>query len=59
MASSNMYGDIALWDLDKQKLSHIIIGAHDGLIPSIKFLNGQPILVTSGADNSVKVLISL
>ncbi|CAG8441205.1 6972_t:CDS:10 [Diversispora eburnea] len=54
MASSNMYGDIALWDLDKQRLSHIMKGAHEGLIPSIKFLNGQPILVTSGADNSVK-----
>ncbi|CAG8530923.1 7158_t:CDS:2, partial [Racocetra fulgida] len=49
-----MYGDIALWNLDEKRLSHIIKGAHDGLIPSIQFLNGQPILLTSGADNSIK-----
>ncbi|ORY08146.1 Utp21-domain-containing protein [Basidiobolus meristosporus CBS 931.73] len=54
MATANMYGDIALWDLDKRKLVHVMKGAHDGLIPSIQFLNGQPILVSSGADNSVK-----
>ncbi|CAG8567238.1 8534_t:CDS:10 [Acaulospora morrowiae] len=54
MASSNMYGDIALWDLDEKRLSHVIRGAHEGLIPSIKFLNGQPILISSGADNSIK-----
>ncbi|RUS31073.1 Utp21 specific WD40 associated putative domain-containing protein [Jimgerdemannia flammicorona] len=54
MASANMHGDIALWDLDKRKLVHVMKGAHDGLIPSIQFLNGQPILISSGADNSVK-----
>ncbi len=59
MASANMYGDITLWDLDKQKLYDVIKGAHDGLIPSIQFLNGQPILITSGADNSIKVYLFL
>ncbi|KAI7823322.1 Utp21 specific WD40 associated putative domain-containing protein [Gamsiella multidivaricata] len=54
MATANMYGDIALWDLDRQKVLHVMKGAHDGTIPSIQFLNGQPILMTSGADNSVK-----
>ncbi|KAF9189420.1 hypothetical protein BGZ51_009596 [Haplosporangium sp. Z 767] len=54
MASANMYGDIALWDLDRQKVLHVMKGAHDGTIPSIQFLNGQPILMSSGADNSVK-----
>ncbi|KAF9344305.1 hypothetical protein BGX34_005797, partial [Mortierella sp. NVP85] len=54
MASANMYGDIALWDLDRQKVLHVMKGAHDGMIPSIQFLNGQPILMSSGADNSVK-----
>ncbi|CAG8562427.1 22829_t:CDS:10, partial [Racocetra persica] len=44
----------ALWNLDEKRLSHIIKGAHDGLIPSIQFLNGQPILLTSGADNSIQ-----
>ncbi|KAF9932543.1 hypothetical protein BGZ75_004042 [Mortierella antarctica] len=54
MASANMYGDIALWDLDRQRVLHVMKGAHDGTIPSIQFLNGQPILMSSGADNSVK-----
>ncbi|KAF8922887.1 Utp21 specific WD40 associated putative domain-containing protein [Dissophora ornata] len=54
MASANMYGDIALWDLDRQKVLHVMKGAHDGAIPSIQFLNGQAILMSSGADNSVK-----
>ncbi|RUS16772.1 hypothetical protein BC937DRAFT_90825 [Endogone sp. FLAS-F59071] len=44
MASASMHGDIALWDLDKRKLVHVMRGAHDGFIPSIQFLNGQPIL---------------
>ncbi|KAG0210099.1 hypothetical protein BGX33_005129 [Mortierella sp. NVP41] len=54
MASANMYGDISLWDLDRQKVLHVMKGAHDGSIPSIQFLNGQPILMSSGADNAVK-----
>ncbi|KAG9293369.1 hypothetical protein G9A89_007615 [Geosiphon pyriformis] len=54
MATANIYGDIALWDLEKKSLFHLMKGAHDGLIPSIQFLNGQPILITSGNDNSVK-----
>ncbi|KAL1914934.1 uncharacterized protein VTP21DRAFT_7850 [Calcarisporiella thermophila] len=54
MASANAYGDISLWDLDKRRLVHVMKGAHDGLIASVQFLNGQPILLSSGADNSVK-----
>ncbi|KAF9392883.1 hypothetical protein CPB97_007409 [Podila verticillata] len=54
MASANMYGDIALWDLDRQKILHVMKGAHDGTIPSVQFLNGQAILMSSGSDNSVK-----
>ena len=55
MASANMSGDITLWDLDKRKLHHLMKGAHDGMIPSIQFFNGQPILITSGTDNAIKV----
>ncbi|RIA88602.1 Utp21 specific WD40 associated putative domain-containing protein [Glomus cerebriforme] len=57
MASANTHGDITQWDLDKKKLYNVIKGAHDGLIPSIQFLNGQAILITSGADNAIKVWI--
>jgi U3 small nucleolar RNA-associated protein 21 len=54
MASSNMYGDVCLWDLEKRVLFHVIKGAHIGPIATCKFFNGQPLMITSGADNSVK-----
>lgn len=55
MATGNMHGDVALWDLAKRKLAHIIKGAHSGLISSVAFLHNQPVLVTAGSDNAVKV----
>jgi U3 small nucleolar RNA-associated protein 21 len=55
MATANMHGDIALWDLEKRILLHIMKGAHDANISAIHFLNSQPILVTCGSDNAVKV----
>ncbi|KAI8379183.1 Utp21 specific WD40 associated putative domain-containing protein [Radiomyces spectabilis] len=54
MATASMHGDVALWDLQNRRLLHIMRGAHDGLISSIAFLSGQPVLVTAGADNAVK-----
>ncbi|CAO3594707.1 unnamed protein product [Absidia cylindrospora] len=54
MATANMHGDIALWDLNHRRLVHIMKGAHDGVVSSLSFLHNQPILVTGGADNSVK-----
>ncbi|KAI9189913.1 rRNA-processing protein utp21 [Blastocladiella emersonii ATCC 22665] len=57
LASANHQGDIAIWDLAKRRLVHQVKGAHDGLIPSMHFLNGQPLLVTSGADNAIKQFI--
>ncbi|KAG5458112.1 MAG: WD40-repeat-containing domain protein, partial [Olpidium bornovanus] len=54
MATANAQGDVALWDLEKRQLRHMIKGAHDALIPSLHFVQGQPLLITSGADNAVK-----
>lgn len=54
MATASMHGDIALWDLESQKLFHVMKGAHDAGIHSAQFLNGQPLLITAGADNAVK-----
>ncbi|KAG8892661.1 hypothetical protein FRB99_002551, partial [Tulasnella sp. 403] len=52
-ASSN--GHIAIWDLNAGgRLLHLHRGAHDGAIASIQWLPGQPILISSGEDNSVK-----
>ncbi|KAI8343257.1 Utp21 specific WD40 associated putative domain-containing protein [Chlamydoabsidia padenii] len=54
MATANMHGDVALWDLNHRRLVHIMKGAHDGVVSSLVFLHNQPILVTGGADNAVK-----
>ncbi|CAO3687020.1 unnamed protein product [Rhizopus stolonifer] len=54
MATGNMHGDVALWDLSDRRLAHIMKNAHDGYITSLTFLSNQPILVTGGTDNSVK-----
>ncbi|KAJ2687947.1 rRNA-processing protein utp21 [Coemansia spiralis] len=54
MATSNAEGDVALWDLNNKRLLHVLQGAHDSTISSIEFLAGQPLLLTSSADNSIK-----
>lgn len=55
MASASMNGDIAIWDLESRKLFHVIKKAHSGNIPSIRYLHQQNLLVSSGADNALKV----
>ncbi|KAH6572878.1 hypothetical protein BASA50_002429 [Batrachochytrium salamandrivorans] len=54
MATANMYGDIALWDLDERHIVHVMKGVHDAAIHSCMFYNGMPILVTASSDNSIK-----
>lgn len=55
MATASAGGDIAIWDLERRALFHTISGAHDAAVVSAHFLPGSPILLTSGADNSLKV----
>ena len=54
IATANCNGDIALWNLEERRLFHLVNAAHDGSIPSMHFFRGQPMLLTSGADNSIK-----
>lgn len=56
MATASNSGDVALWDLEKRRLIHLMKNAHDGFISSLQFINGNPLLITSAADNSIKVL---
>ena len=59
LASASSAGHIALWDLNAGgRLLHMIRGAHDGAITAIEWVPGQPVLITSGEDNSVKVRMS-
>lgn len=55
LASGSSTGHIALWDLNNQgRLLHIIRGAHDGSVAALEWVPSQPVLVSSGDDNSVK-----
>ncbi|KIK59596.1 hypothetical protein GYMLUDRAFT_85896 [Collybiopsis luxurians FD-317 M1] len=55
MASASSLGHIAIWDLNEGgRLLHMVRGAHDGAISALEWVPGQPLLITSGEDNSVK-----
>lgn len=56
LASASEMGHISLWDLGANgRLLHTVRGAHDGGITSLEWVPGQPVLISSGEDNSVKV----
>lgn len=60
LASASATGHIAIWDLNEGgRLLHMVRGAHDSAISAIEWIPGQPVLVSSGEDNSVKVIIFL
>ncbi|KAF9477557.1 Utp21-domain-containing protein [Pholiota conissans] len=55
LASASSAGHIALWDLNEGgRLLHMIRGAHDAAITGVEWVPGQPVLITSSEDNSVK-----
>ena len=54
LASGDSLGRISVWDLNKKKLHSMIQTAHEASVISVLFLPGQPILVSSGGDNSIK-----
>lgn len=53
MATSNVDGAVALWDLEKRILIGQKIEMHNGPITSMNFAYGSPYLYTSGTDNKV------
>ncbi|KAA1479648.1 Utp21-domain-containing protein [Dentipellis sp. KUC8613] len=55
LASGSAAGHISLWDLNAHgRLLHTIHGAHDGPINALDWVPDQPILFSSGEDNSLK-----
>ncbi|KAF9014099.1 Utp21-domain-containing protein [Cyathus striatus] len=60
LASASSSGNIAIWDLNSGgRLLHMIRGAHDAAVTAAEWIPGQPVLVTSGEDNSVKVPMAI
>ncbi|KAF7440643.1 hypothetical protein PC9H_000990 [Pleurotus ostreatus] len=55
LVSASSAGHLAVWDLNSGgTLLHMIRGAHEAAINSVEWIPGQPVLVTSSEDNSVK-----
>ena len=59
MASAGTAGHVALWDLEKKRLLSTMYDCHDGSVSSLHFLPSQPLLVSTGQDNSINVSFSL
>ena len=57
MCVSGTNGDVIFYDLDRRSRIHVLKGIHReiyGGVTKAAFLNGQPIIVTTGGDNSLK-----
>ncbi|XP_040914708.1 WD repeat-containing protein 36 [Toxotes jaculatrix] len=57
VASGSPQGHIAFWDLERRQLVAQQRHAHSTAIAAATFLHREPLLVTNGADNAIKVWI--
>lgn len=57
LASGGTSGVISVWNLEKRRLQSVIREAHDGAIISLHFFANEPVLMSSSADNSIKMWI--
>uniref|UniRef100_H0YRW1 WD repeat domain 36 n=1 Tax=Taeniopygia guttata TaxID=59729 RepID=H0YRW1_TAEGU len=57
MAAGSPVGHIALWDLEEKKLMCQMQDAHSTAIAGMTFVPGEPLLITNGADNALRVWI--
>ena len=55
MVSGSVSGHIAIWDLEKRKLHSYLNEAHSASVTGLSCLPSEPLMVTSAADNSLKV----
>ncbi|CBJ32264.1 similar to WD repeat domain 36 [Ectocarpus siliculosus] len=56
LASAGGDGRVCLWDLKERRLHHTM-GAHEGGISKLQFLPREPVLVSSGTDNCIKMWV--
>lgn len=50
-------GRVTVWDLEAKRLVAVLKDAHDGSVVSARFLPEQPVIMTSGTDNAIKMWI--
>ncbi|KAI5478393.1 WD repeat protein, U3 small nucleolar RNA-associated protein 21 [Pseudohyphozyma bogoriensis] len=55
LAVSSSTGHVALFDLSaKLRLLHLVRAAHEGPVGGLEWIAGQPLMMTSSGDNSLK-----
>eukprot|EP00252_Welwitschia_mirabilis_P019651 TRINITY_DN4608_c0_g1_i1.p1 TRINITY_DN4608_c0_g1~~TRINITY_DN4608_c0_g1_i1.p1 ORF type:complete len:897 (+),score=167.79 TRINITY_DN4608_c0_g1_i1:212-2902(+) len=54
LAAGGTSGAISIWNLEKKRLQSVIRDAHDSSISSLHFFANEPVLISSGNDNSIK-----
>ncbi|GMH23837.1 hypothetical protein Nepgr_025680 [Nepenthes gracilis] len=57
LASGGSSGVINIWNLEKRRLRSVIREAHDSSVISLYFFANEPVLMSSSADNSIKMWI--
>ncbi|GAX75096.1 hypothetical protein CEUSTIGMA_g2540.t1 [Chlamydomonas eustigma] len=54
MAAGGGAGVVTVWNLEERKLHTVLRDAHDGPMVSLHFFPGEPVLMSTAADNSIK-----
>ncbi|KAF5822356.1 putative transcription factor WD40-like family [Helianthus annuus] len=57
LASGSSSGVISIWNLEKKRLQSVIRDAHDSSVISLHFFANEPVLMSTSADNSIKMWI--
>ncbi|TRY54325.1 hypothetical protein DNTS_021301 [Danionella cerebrum] len=57
MASGSPIGHVGLWDLEEKKLVSQMRDVHTTAVAGLTFLQNEPLMITNGADNAIRVWI--
>lgn len=57
LAAGGKAGSVTVWNLESRKLQTVLSGAHSGPLSKLFFFPGEPVLMTSAADNALKQFI--
>jgi len=54
MAAGGGAGVVSVWNLEERRLHALLRDAHDAPLLALHFFPGEPLLMSSGADNAIK-----
>ncbi|EFO24634.1 hypothetical protein LOAG_03853 [Loa loa] len=58
MTTASENGTLAIWNLNKRSLVGQLPDAHRGSITGIYYINGEPLMISAGVDNTLKTWIN-